>query len=210
MPKINLFTCHFEQSDKDRQKELDFCFNTNKESGYFSEIINFSDRPTYNDFFKATQDYPSDINIFTNADIYFNRTILYAKDIKENEAYALTRWELNEHSEIVSFEERHQYNAGAKAMHSQDVWIVKGVTKNVNGYFHIGQPGCDNRIAYELSTAGYTVKNPSDIIQCIHKHKESDRDYTMPSKVNPPYMWVEVGGVAITPRNHIRTRRGRV
>ena len=210
MQKINLFTCYFQCGDDERQKELDFCFKTNKESGYFSEIINFSDRPTYNDFFKATQDYPSDINIFANADIYFNRTILHAKDIQETEAYALTRWELNEHSEVVSFEEMHQYNAGAKAMHSQDVWIVKGIAKNVNGSFYIGVPGCDNRIAYELNKAGYTVKNPSNVIQCIHKHEESDRAYTMSGRVSPPYMWVEVGGVAITPRNQSRTRRGRV
>ena len=64
--KINLFVNHYQCEDKDRQKELDFCFKTNTESGLFDEIINFSERPKYNDFFKETQKYPNDINVFTN------------------------------------------------------------------------------------------------------------------------------------------------
>ena len=84
--KLNLFTCHFECGHEERQKELDFCFQTNKDSGYFKEIINFSDRPKYNDFFNATKDYPDDVNIFANADIYFGGTnlIIHVIDIQDN------------------------------------------------------------------------------------------------------------------------------
>jgi hypothetical protein len=194
MQALNLFTCHFVQGDKARQKELDFCLKTNQESGLFNTIINFSDRPTYNDFFKATENYPNDINIFTNADIYFNDTIKLVQGIKANECYALTRWELRD-GEIISFEDAHEMNAEAKPQHSQDVWVFNGTAKNINGYFSIGQPGCDNRIAREITISGYNVTNPSDEIQCIHKHANPERNYTMGS-IPGPYMWVYVGGNA--------------
>jgi hypothetical protein len=192
--KLNLFVNYFQCGDKERQKELDFCFNTNKDSGLFSEIINFSDRPTYNDFFEATKAYPEDINILSNSDIYFNETINLVREMGTKDAYALTRSELEE-GEIVSFEDKHHYNAEAKAKHSQDVWVFNGVPRGINGYFHIGRPGCDNRIAWEINAAKYVLSNPSDRIQCIHKHEESKRKYTMPDSVPPPYLWVGVIGI---------------
>ena len=126
MQKINLFVNYYNCGDKERQKELDFCKKNHKECGFFNEIINFSERPTYNDFFNATKEYPNDINILTNSDIYFNETILEVRKIKQNECYALTRWEIDTDEEgkekIVSFESKHSYNKEAKARHSQDVW----------------------------------------------------------------------------------------
>jgi hypothetical protein len=209
MQKINLFVSYYDSKDKERQKELEFCKKHHSECGYFNEIINFSERPTYNDFFKATREYPNDINILTNSDIYFNESILECLKIKQNECYALTRWELDinefrgkKQEIIVSFESKHSYNKEAKARHSQDVWVINGAARNVDGWFHLGVPGCDNRIAHELIKTGYDVKNPSDIIQCIHKHKESERNYNIPNnypngKVPPPYKWVFPGGQSI-------------
>ena len=193
MKKINLFVNHYQCGDIERQKELDYCFNINKESGLFSEIINFSDRPKYSDFFKATESYPDDINIFANSDIYFNETIKMVQSMDKNQAFALTRWELDG-DKIVPFEEKHSYNKEAKSKHSQDVWVFNGAVKNVLGHFYIGQRGCDNRIAYEISRR-YKLSNPSDKIQCIHKHAEEKRNYSMPHAVPPPYLWVDVNGV---------------
>jgi len=199
---MNLFINYFQCGDKERQKELDFCFNTNIESGIFNKIINFDDRPTYNDFFNATKVYPNDINIFANSDIYFNDTINLVREMGVKDAYALTRWEID-NGEIVPFEEKHHYNAEAKAKHSQDVWVFNGVAKNIRGNFQIGVPGCDNRIAWEINNAGYRLSNPSDKIQCIHKHAEQARNYNIKKPIPPPYLWVIPNGVE-------QPRRGRI
>jgi hypothetical protein len=201
MKNINLFVNYYQCGTQKRQKELDFCKKNHKECGYFNEIINFSERPTYNDFFNATKDYPNDINVLTNSDIYFNETILEVRNIKQNEVYCLTRSELDKDEDgnkiVVSFENKNAYNKEAKARHSQDVWVVNGTARHVLGWFHIGVPGCDNRIAHELNKVGYDLKNPSDVIQCIHKHESDVRDYNLPNnypgdRVPPPYKWVLV------------------
>ena len=205
--KINLFINYFKCDDIERRKEYDFCLKHNKESGYFNEIIQFNGRITYSDFFEQTSKYPDDINVLSNLDIYFNDTILLAKEMTDNDAYALTRWE-PKGRKIVPFERKH---SGAQAMHSQDIWIIKGKARPVNGNFNLGVAGCDNRIAYELSLH-YRVTNPSDKIQCIHKHKDEARNYTLKHKIMPPYMWVPVGEEAIRPgrqhqgRQHFRRR----
>ena len=198
MQKINLFISYFQCGDDDRQKELDFCLEHNKKSGLFHSIINFDKRPMYSDFFQRTKEHNECINVFANADIYFNDTINLVRLMSKNEAYALTRWEESDDG-IISFEEKHTYNKEAKARHSQDVWVFNGsVDKYIYGDFHIGVAGCDNRIAYEIERAGYKLSNPSDVIQCIHKHKEESRNYNVPAgykngKVSPPYKWVNVG-----------------
>lgn len=186
---INLFTGYFKTTNKDRQKELDYCLSLNQYNPLIDNIFTFKDRFTYQDFFLNTLDYPDDINILANGDIYFENLEL-ALNIDYRECYALTRWEIS-NGQIVPFEVCHQYNREAKAKHSQDVWIFKGSVKDVRGDFYLGQPGCDNKIAYELLKVGYRVTNPSLDIKCIHVHKETSRNYTLPDRVPPPYKWIE-------------------
>lgn len=184
---INLFTSYFKGDDPVRQKEYDYCLNKNKANKAIDRIIYFKHRPTYLDFFRAIRKYPNDINILSNADIYFDDTILLANNIKPRQCYALTRWELLD-GKIMMFEDRHR---SAKAKHSQDTWIIRG-SVNVDhiGQFHIGTRGCDNRIAYDLHTIGYNVINPSLSIKTIHVHKN---DFRKASNIiiPPPYKWIE-------------------
>ena len=191
--KINLFINHYQCGDIERQKELDFCLKTNRESGYFDNIINFDGRITYNDFFKETANYPEDINILANTDIYFNETILKVLEMVNNDCYCITRWE-EDKGDIVRFKDKHGYNNEAKESWSQDVWVIKGKAKNLNGAFHLGIPGCDNRIAHEFTMARYQVSNPCERIQCIHKHQEKERSYNIPKgyngKVPMPYKFI--------------------
>lgn len=201
--KINLFTNHYKCGEPKRQAELDFCLKTNINSGYFSEIINFSGRITYNDFFKHTARFPNDINILANADIYFNDTILKVKEMKDNECYCITRWELDEDGNICRFRDKHAYNKEAKEKYSQDVWVIKGKARQVWGDFQLGRRGCDNRIAHELVMAHYKVSNPCEDIQCIHKHQSAERVYTIEEKVYPPYKFIEPGDEV----THVITRR---
>ena len=148
------------------------------------------------------QPYPNDINIISNLDIYFNDTINLVREMGVKDVYALTRWEID-NGEIVPFEHKHHYNAEAKAKHSQDVWVFNGVPKGILGNFQIGVPGCDNRIAWEINNARYRLSNPSDKIQCIHKHKEEKRHYTIKKPIPPPYLWVMPNGVEQPTRGRI-------
>jgi len=196
MININLFVNFYHCDDPIRQKELDFCLKTNSKSGLFNKIINFDGRVTYNDFFKESANYPNDINILANTDIYFNETINLVREMKENECYCITRWEEGEEG-ILRFKDHHGYNNEAKEKYSQDVWVIKGKSKGVHGAFHLGVPGCDNRICYEFEMAKYKVSNPCETIQCIHRHAEKERKYNIPSgyreRVPQPYKFVEPG-----------------
>jgi len=178
MPKVNLFSTYFNCHDSERQKELDYCHEQNKANPLIDSIKVFSERPHYNDFFIETRKYPDDINILANADIYFNETLKYVQFMKQGQAFAITRWE-DVKGKVIKFEERNKYNRHAQAKHSQDVWVFLGEAKGMNGNFYIGIPGCDNRIAYEMSRS-YRVYNPCETIQCIHKHTSPGRDYNIP------------------------------
>ena len=205
--KINLFVIHYE-CDKERRKELDFCLNHNRKSGLFSQIVIFESTPTYTDFFIQAAKYPDDINILSNSDIYFNETINLVREMKENECYCITRWEEDNQGNIVRFKDKHAYNKEAKEKYSQDVWVIRGKPRQVYGEFHLGVPGCDNRIAHEFVMAHYKVSNPCERIQCVHRHKDEKRYYKIPEryfkgKVPAPYKFIEPGDEV----THVITRR---
>jgi hypothetical protein len=197
MPGINLFINHFLCGDAERQKEYDFCLKTNEENPLISKIINFDNRLKYNDFFEATQDYPNDVNVLANSDIYFNETIEKLLNIRDRECYAITRSELKD-GKIVAFEEMNAYNKHAIARCSQDVWVFRGAVIGVMADFHLGIPGCDNRVAHEISKVGYKVINPCYSIECIHKHESQERNYNIPEqydeRVERPYKFIEPEG----------------
>lgn len=144
------------------------------------------DRPTYQDFFDTASDYPDDINIIANSDIYFDETIKLVEGMGDNDAYCLTRWEYNK-GDIQPFFRIH----GAPPCWSQDCVIWKGVNRLKNAGevwatnlqtnqdelipYTLGWPGQENHMAWLLKNAGYNVKNPSLSIKAIHVHKERSR-----------------------------------
>ena len=214
--KINLFTCYHTEAKGARQGELDTCLEINEGNSYIDRIMTFSGRPRYDDFFTQTEKYPHDINIFANADIYFNDTIKYMNFIRHGECYALTRWE-EVNGMPVPFQERHTDNRYARPEHSQDVWAFRGTVKGTYGGFYSGIPGCDNRIAAELMQ-NFRVLNPSKTIQCVHLHESAERSYNIPNgelaQVPKPWKWVFACGLTTTGeikdmdtnKPHVKTR----
>lgn len=183
LKKINLFVQVYDCGNEERQKELDYCLAENKNLNinsvpYFN-VIEIKERLTFNDLFKLTENYPNDINIIANSDIYFDETILEARFLKPNECYALSRWDY--------------VNGGAILFNrkdSQDVWIFNGsVTKDI-GHYNLGVPGCDNKIAYELMTNGYSVSNPSKTIHSIHLHNTNYRTYNPKDRLFEPFHFI--------------------
>jgi len=93
---MNLFINWFEHPDPARQEEFRFCYDKNFSSGLFENIINLQspeNQPTYSRFFEAMAEYPDDVNVLANLDIYFDRTLELANKITTRQAYCLTRWE---------------------------------------------------------------------------------------------------------------------
>ena len=153
-------------------------------------IIIYEGRPSYNFFFKLTNQFPDDINIIANTDIIISEPT--AQRLKEwhwrNYCLALSRYDYID-DKLVDNQAIH-YNK----RDSQDVWIVKGRFKNIPlATFPLGKKGCDNRIAYLLSRF-YHVINPSFSLRTYHYHLSDIRNYaphgTSIDLVPPPYKLV--------------------
>ena len=184
LKRINLFVQVYQSNNIERQKELDTCLEINKSLNvngvpYFN-IIQINDRLTFKQMFEMTKQYPNDINIIANSDIYFDETILHVRWLKKRECFALSRWDYNEGKAIL-FNRRD----------SQDAWCFNGpVPEDIGDYF-LGIPGCDNKIAYELMNHGYSILNPSKSIHAIHLHNTEFRTYNAKTeRVPEPYHFI--------------------
>lgn len=203
---MNLFINLYRDKNPIRQKELEKCLSlnllNNKIKTIYAVIENSFDafdlvgdnkisliksdrRPTYEDYFNLINRYASDdtVSAIANSDIYFdeNGVKLIEENIKEDECYVLSRWDILPNGSIS------HYNR----VDSQDTWVFKGKIKKI-GYadFSLGLKGCDNRIAHEIEKAGYAVLNPSKTIRTYHIHNSNIRNYSMKAnedRVPPPY-----------------------
>jgi len=184
---FNLFINYYKEKSPVRQKEIDFCLTQNILNSKINTIIfNYQDRLNYGFYFykanKITS--PNDINIIVNSDIYLDETIVLAENIKPNECYALSRWDLKPNGTSVFFNRQD----------SQDAWIFKGhMNTNLKAEFPLGLCGSDNRLAYELNSVGYKMSNPSLSIRVHHSHSSNIRNYVMNDKryvVPGPYLQI--------------------
>ena len=211
--RIQLFTNWYKETNRggnttrniERDKEFEICLNNNLKNPYIEKIYLFCDdkkdfpidkkivgvrinkRPTYNDYLKVISAFHSDISIISNSDIYFDETLSYLKFLKENECFALSRWDVNKNRQSVLIGPQFR-------KYSQDVWIFKNIL-NIQADFELGRLGCDNRFAYELKKAGYFLKNPAMTIKIHHLHLEERKHCGNhdPSKtIPPPYEYIEV------------------
>lgn len=192
----NLYISHYPEKDKARKAELLTCLKNN--STVFDQVFVLTEgdawwadhqvkniiqlpvtkRPTFKTFFNAINhvSHPDDINVIANSDIYFEHIDF---PISIHDCYALTRYEKN--------------GVFLNRRDSQDAWIFRGHVRfdRIHCQFEMGRPGCDNRIAWELSTAGYKVTNPSLSIKTHHIHSNpTDHSQTV-HRIDPPYMRLE-------------------
>jgi len=177
---INLFVQVYKSDNEARQKELDDCYAINHRSKLFNKVLTITERLTFEQMFELSKQYPNDINVFANSDIYFDETILHARYMSKNDCWALSRWDdLND--KCVLFDRKD----------SQDVWAFVGEVKKLNyASFNFGVAGCDNRIAHELKSAGYRVLNPSKNVHALHLHNTNFRTYDANDKVPMPYHFI--------------------
>lgn len=215
---VNLFLNFYVDPNLGRQCELDESLHNNINNSHIDTIHIFVDelaydyiiknfeninkfnfiiqdkRPTYSDYFITTRQYPDDINIITNADIYFDDTFKILKYLPwdTDTCFALSRWDKKYIGDTGEFELIH-YDVEC----SQDCWVFFGKVKcDITVDFTCGILGCDNKVAYHLSKSGYKVLNPSKTIKCIHTHNSNHRNYVRDEncktfyRIPDPYLFI--------------------
>lgn len=179
---INVFTSIYHDANRRRQVELKLCLDKNRKNKHFNLIVRESNtRMTFNDFFEDIRKHGDDkgVNIVCNSDIYFDDTVLLTEQILETQVYALNRWDWHPYNEPI------HYNM----LGSSDVWVFRGIPKNINGDFYLGNWGCDGRLGYEIIKAGYSLYNPSLSIKTVHLHHVNVHNYDLfNDQVVGPYM----------------------
>lgn len=195
---VFLFTSYYDSGNFNRNSELDRCIRQNIDNVFIDKIINLGSkvfehekvlnlnfpRPMFSDFCRIMNAIGGDYNIIANSDIFFDASIEKIKDhLKVNECYALSRYDVDKRGIPILFNEAC----------SQDSWIFKGSVKGVQNIdFVMGKPACDNRFAFELNKAGYTVLNPAHSIVTYHVHQSNVRSYKEKDRLKGEVMNVEL------------------
>lgn len=202
-----LFTNYFQSSSPERMAEYEFCIEKNKVAGFDriylfveneedykaaekhgTEVVNIGKRPTFKDFFDFinTEEFADSINIVANTDIFFLNMQQIDGNlhrlIRGKSCFALTRYDYHHHRPSYLYD----------TPDSQDTWVFNGNEKldavqNID--FTQAVAGCDNKLAYELSQAGFEVLNPSRTIVTFHLHDVNIRTYVSENiyRIPPPY-----------------------
>lgn len=130
--------------------------------------------------------------VVANADIYADESLgnLRSSDLHaRRKMYALLRYELN--GQLF----------GPRA-DSQDTWILHSnnalsLQELTLFRFHMGQPGCDNKITYLFQLLGFGIYNDPTFIKTHHSHAAEERAYTM-ERLGRPYLPVAPAGIDCT------------
>ena len=127
-------------------------------------------RVTYRDLFDyANRELPGRRVILANTDIFFDHTLARLDDYPlAGRLLCLSRWDLQSDGSWRLFDRED----------SQDAWIFQSPLPDFACDFHLGIPGCDNRLAWEAEQAGLVVSNPSRSIRAYHLHSSGIRRYT--------------------------------
>lgn len=141
------------------------------------EIVRVFQRMTYKKYFSFARSTGTQAPfIIANADIYLDETLALLREYDLSGKFlALSRWEKTP--------DGLKYTASHVC--SQDAWIFLPKIPAFFGDFHLGVPGCDNRILWEAENAGLKILNPSKTIRAIHLHESRASHYV--GRVNEPH-----------------------
>ena len=176
LPTYTLIVQYYNDSNPERQKELDTCIQQNLNNPLFKRVINLSEngvqipeniknhskyfeynigkRITYQDVIDyCNQELEYETVIFGNLDIIFtNQTEL---TVSKNEVVALSRVENNNYNLFMS-------------MSSQDSWMMVPPLKIENCDFEVGSLGCDNAFADRVMKSRLKILNRGTKFLNIH------------------------------------------
>ncbi len=127
-----------------------------------ARLVHHGRRLTYHDLFAhANRWLPDRRVILANNDIYFDHTLALLEGFNlGGKLLCLSRWDVQSDGSAVFFE--HPW--------SQDAWIFQTPLPSFPSDWHLGLPGCENRLAYEAGAAGLALENPSRSVRMHHLH----------------------------------------
>lgn len=135
-------------------------------------ILPCKHRPTFNALFKyANAKDPLGCFVIANNDISFKEFQVF--DIQDGIIYPCSRYEID-HGNIIWYDD---YHGPGKHERSQDAWFFRGNADVKGGYFTMGQPRCDTRLAWLLHMNGYHLENKGKMARLVHMHKNVNRNY---------------------------------
>lgn len=199
---ITLLVGYYRDPVANRAQEMTTCLARNAENAHISEVHVFIEeagalppvdhpkirvvphgrRLLFADFFDwANRNLVGKTVAVANADIYFDDSLALLKSVKlRRRLLCLSRWDV--HADGSShLRERDD---------SQDAWIFKAPIRSFRSDYHLGQPGCDNRLAWEAKKAGLRVSNPSRSVRAHHLHvsrvRRAQQQLTGPMLLVPP------------------------
>jgi hypothetical protein len=183
---VNMIVQYYKCDNQSRQEEIDYCLTKNLNNKFITSIhllteqlhdisqlpnnekikqTVIGERLTFKRSFRyANQTQENQIWILSNADIYFDESLVYLNEAKlDDTVFALTRHDVQADGTFKLVDP-------AFAHGCQDTWIFRTpiATDKIFSNFYLGIPGCDGRIAHELIGAGYRVINPSRKIITYH------------------------------------------
>lgn len=142
------------------------------------QLILGGTRSTFSSLFAyANEELTGQRVIVANADIFFDQTLAQLDDYDlTGRLLCLSRWDLAENRtwRLSDFD------------YSQDAWIFHAPIVNIDAPFHLGVPGCDNRLAWQAERAGLLLSNPSRSIRACHLHETRTRRYSASDRLNGP------------------------
>jgi hypothetical protein len=200
-----LLTGFYQEADANRREEFRECLRRNLENKWLDEIHLFIEesvgqdrllaetplltaakfrliaqgrRVTYRDLFAyANNRLPGQRVIIANADIFFDDTLarLDGHDLS-GKLLCLSRWDVRADGAAYFFDHPA----------SQDAWIFQTPIREFPCDFHLGVPGCDNRLAWEVEHAGLEVSNPSRSLRASHLHLSGVHSYSERQRLAGP------------------------
>ena len=197
---ITVFAQYYIPKSTLRRKEIDACFKKNLENPLISKLIiyfendadrrffpdspklekrSLSDRMTYGFWLKETDKLPvGTLSLLVNSDIYLTESIshllAHRQALAQQKRFiAITRYNPDQ-SNFTLNKDPHW---------CQDTWgVVKAsipfpTALLQEAAFELGQPGCDNKIAYVMHSYGYSVTNPCYSVKTVHQQADDGRSY---------------------------------
>ena len=197
---LTLFAQYYVPKDKKRLAEINTCFKKNIENPLVEKFVIFFEneadqsfipnysklekrvhpaRLTYRDWLNATQGLEDgSLSVLINSDIYLTQTLellsRHASQIESQKRFIA----LSRHNPADNGLE-----LNSNPHWTQDVWALvkpkEGFSASLlqEAGFELGQPGCDNKIAYIFHSHGYRVSNPCAQIVAVHLQANTDRSY---------------------------------
>jgi hypothetical protein len=209
--EIHLFAQFYIDPNPIRQKEIVTCLHKNIQNPYITKIhllneriyknkeieaksckliqTDIGKRLMYSDIFKYVREQNiQGYIIIANSDILFDATLenLRYTDIHlSKKMYAQLRFEYNPFDIKLS-------SIFGPHFCSQDTWILHtnfGIDIHTEKLFkfHMGKPGCDNKLIYLFCIMGYEVLNDPQFIKTYHYHSSLKRNYTQKDTISYPW-----------------------